>query len=190
MVGVVEDLVLAARLPDRQISFLAVLVGRHAGCHGLTGEIEDTRVATLANLVFEIELEVLELVGEDEVAAACCLSFTRSGAFQMDGTVLNAPALWRLSHAVAAPSCEIIAVEKCDIPILVNRIFADVNVLLVDNLEVRVARGCRVLRACALVTAAIALLFAATRSQHEGCGCKHQISLFHNSPFVIWFGLF
>ena len=113
VVGVVEHLIFGAALPDGDVLFLAFgVLGLDFLC-----EVEDAGVAALGDLVFELEGEVLELVGEDEVAAAFYLGFAGAGAFEVDGAVFNIPAGGGFGHAVAAPTLEGLAVEEGDVAV-------------------------------------------------------------------------
>ena len=114
MVLVVKHLVLGAGDVDRLELLVAVLGGRH-----LLGQVEDTRVAALRDFPFELQFEVLELVGEDQVAAVARLGLAAACAVELDGAVVDRPACGHLVLAVAAPAVEGLAVEDHIVAVLV-----------------------------------------------------------------------
>ena len=114
MVLVVKHLVLGAGDVDRLELLVVVLGGRH-----LLGQVEDTRVAALRDFPFELQLEVLELVGEDQVAAVARLGLAAACAVELDGAVVDRPACGHLVLAVAAPAVEGLAVEDHIVAVLV-----------------------------------------------------------------------
>ena len=128
MVGVVEHLILGARDVDRLVLGLAVLLGRN-----LLGQVEDARVAALRNLPLHLQFEVLELLGEDQVAALAGLGLAAARAVELDGAVLHRPARRSLVLAVAAPAVERLAVENHIVAVLVLRERGEVHLRVVDN---------------------------------------------------------
>ena len=117
MVGIVQYLVLRSGNVDGLHDFLAVL----AGAGHFLGQVKNARVPPLGNLPFKFQLEILELVGEDKVAAVGILGFTPSGAVELDATVLNGPFSRDTVLAVTPPSIKSLPVENGDIPIRIHR---------------------------------------------------------------------
>ena len=158
MILVVEHLVLGAALPYGQV-FATRL---HFLCH-----VEDTAVATLANLIFQFQGEIAELVGKDEVTTALGLSFARARPLEVDSTVCALPACRYIGLAIATPSLQRGAVVKHIIAVLILGILGEVHLGILYNFIL--GHGCfslsrRVLFVLAVLTAAavtLALLLVA-----------------------------
>ena len=128
MVLVVEHLVLGAGDVDRLDLLLAVL--RRGD---LLGEVENARVTALRHLPLELELEILELVREDQVAAVARLGFAAARAVELDGSVVDRPARRHLVLAVAAPAVEGLAVEDHVVAVLVLGIGREIYRRVVEH---------------------------------------------------------
>ena len=129
MVRVVQHLVLRRGDVDGLVALVAVLV---LGGDFLR-EVEDTGVAALGDLPFEFEGEVLELVGEDDVAALAGLAFAGTGAGEFQATVLDSPAGREFLLAVTAPSLRGGAVEQDDIAFVIDLEIVQVHLGGVDD---------------------------------------------------------
>ena len=156
VVSVVQHLILRAALPDGEVIALGVF--------GFLGQIEDAGVAALAYLVLTLKGEVGELVCEEQVAAALCLSLTCAASLQVDAAVGALPALWHSVHAVAAPSVQAGSVIEDIVVLGVLLQLGQVVLLVFYNLRI----GCHgycilgfVLTVCACLAVAIALLASA-----------------------------
>src|SRR3712207_2945140 len=184
MVGIVEHLILRRRLPYRQVFLLTVHVGRHLLC-----QIEHTRVAHLRNLIFELQLEILELVGKDKVATVHATAFAVARTLEMNGSILNVPVAAGLVLAVATPSVEGLSVEESDKAILIYRIFTYVDVSLVGHLVGSIcSRRVGLLFACAVGTAAVtvALVLPAGGKEQRCARCEEKC-MFHASCLFLYY---
>ena len=92
-------------------------------------EVEDAGVAAFANLPFNLELKVLELVSEDDVAAFA----VGCAAVEVQSTVLDVPLAGDVVLAVAAPAVEACAIEEDIVAVLVNLQRAEVNLRVLYN---------------------------------------------------------
>ena len=128
MVLVVEYLVLGAGDVDGLHPLFAVL-----GRGYLLAEVEDTRVAAFGNFPLHFELEVLELVREDQVAAVAVLGFTAARTVEFDRAVVDRPFRGHVVFAVAAPAVERLAVEDHVVAVLVLREAGEVYCRIVDD---------------------------------------------------------
>ena len=157
-------------MPDGQILSFAL---------HLLSQIEHAGIATFGNLVLKLKVEVLELMGKDEVTSAFNLSLAGARALQVDGSVLNVPARRRLVHAVAAPSLECLTIEKGDVAVLVDSEIREVHLCLVHDFKVESGSGRRVFRAFATRTFAIALtiVIAAPYQEQDADSCKEYVFL-------------
>lgn len=79
------------------------------------------------------ELEVLELVREDQVAAVAVLGFTAARTVEFDRTVVDRPFRGHVVFAVAAPAVERLAVEDHVVAVLVLRETCEVYRRIVDD---------------------------------------------------------
>lgn len=88
MVRIVKHLIFRRRNVDRRpfCSAVGIIL------LDFLSEVENARVSALGDLPFEFKLEVLELVGEDQVAALTGLSLAGTGAGELDASVFNGPA--------------------------------------------------------------------------------------------------
>ena len=85
MVCVVKHLIFRRGDVDRLVALCPVLLL----CRDFLSKVEDTRVSALGHLPFELKLEVLELVREDDISAFSGLAFAAAGSRELEATVLD-----------------------------------------------------------------------------------------------------
>ena len=166
MVRVVQHLVLRSGDIDGLVALVAVLV---LGGDFLR-EVEDTGVAALGDLPFELEGEILELVGEDDVAALAGLAFAGAGASELQAAVVDGPAGREFLLAVTAPSLRGSAVKEDDITIVIDLEIVQVHLGGVDD---------RVFGNGGLSRLLLSLVAAGNGGDHQRSSCCKHKNLFH-----------
>jgi hypothetical protein len=169
VVGIVEHLVLRARLPDGEVVTILTL--------SLLGQVEDTGITTLADLILALESEVLELVSEEKVATALYLSLASTATHQVDAAVNTLPTCGNSVLTIATPTVETGAIVKNIISLCINLQLRKVILLVVnDSSTILGSIGILLLHTVLASLAVTVTLVLTTASSQEHCRHSSNIN--------------